>query len=324
MSKKNILFFYEKRIPYKIRKLIESKIKKFYFFKKISYADSDKSIKKALSWANAVFFCPGRFLKKDIIESAKKVKIFQLWSSGYDKFNLKDSQNLQIPVCNNGSQNYIAVAEHTVLLILGLYKKIIHFNKRTVIGNWKNNSHGYDLYELKNKKVGLFGLGKIGKEVAKLLNSFGCQIFYYDIKRLSIREEKKISVIFKQKNYILKNADIISLHLHLNEKTKNYINKKNFKLIKKNAILINVSRAHLVERKPLVNALKYRKIGGFGVDTHYDEPTKKNDSLLCLENVLATPHTAGSTYDTYLRVIDQCLRNIKNALNGKEIKYIVK
>ena len=131
-------------------------------------------------------------------------------------------------------------------------------------------------------------------------------------------------MIFKQKNYILKNADIISLHLHLNEKTKNYINKKNFKLIKKNAILINVSRAHLVERKPLVNALKYRKIGGFGVDTHYDEPTKKNDSLLCLENVLATPHTAGSTYDTYLRVIDQCLRNIKNALNGKEIKYIVK
>jgi len=88
MKKKNVLYFYEKRIPNKIRKLIISEIKKKNFsLKQVNYNDSEKKIKKSLSWANAVFFAPGRFLKKEIIKSARDVRIFQLWSSGYEKFN---------------------------------------------------------------------------------------------------------------------------------------------------------------------------------------------------------------------------------------------
>jgi lactate dehydrogenase-like 2-hydroxyacid dehydrogenase len=324
MIKKNVLYFYEKRIPNNIRKLIISEIKKKNFsLKQVNYNSSEKEIKKSLSWANAVFFAPGRYLKKNIIQSAKHVKIFQLWSSGYEKFNLKDSRAFGIPVCNNGSENSTAVAEHAVLMILALNKKLIHFYKRTVDGNWKNNSHGFDLYELKNKKVGLLGLGKIGREVAKILKGFECQVFYFDIKRLSKKEEKKLSIIYKTKNQILRNADILSLHLHLNNQTKNYINKKNIKMLKKESLIINVSRAELIERNSLIKALKNKSIRGFGIDTHYTEPTIKNDSLLKLENVLSTPHIAGSTIDTYKRVISKCLDNIKKALLGKKIKYIV-
>ena len=92
--------------------------------------------------------------------------------------------------------------------------------------------------------------------------------------------------------------------------------------MKQNSILINVSRAHLVDRQSLITALKKRKISGFGIDAHYLEPTKKKDSLLKIENVISTPHIAGSTYDTYLRVIDACLENIKNAINKpRNIKW---
>lgn len=324
MIKKNVLYFYEKRIPNNIRKLIISEIKKKKFLlKQVNYNDSEKEIKKSLSWANAVFFAPGRYLKKNIIQSAKHVKIFQLWSSGYEKFNLKDSRAVGIPVCNNGSENSTAVAEHAVLMILALNKKLIPFYKRTVDGNWNNNSHGFDLYELKNKKVGLLGLGKIGREVAKILKGFECQVFYFDIKRLSKKEEKKLSIIYKKKNQILRNADILSLHLHLNNQTKNYINKKNIKMLKKESLIINVSRAELIERNSLIKALKNKSIRGLGIDAHYTEPTIKNDSLLKLENVLSTPHIAGSTIDTYKRVIGNCIDNIQRALLGKKIKYIV-
>jgi len=325
MKKKNVLYFYEKRIPNKIRKLIISEIKKKNFsLKQVNYNDSEKKIKKSLSWANAVFFAPGRFLKKEIIKSARDVRIFQLWSSGYEKFNLEDSKALGIPICNNGSENSTSVAEHAVLMILALNKKLMHFYKRTVDGNWKNNSHGFDLYELKNKKIGLLGLGKIGKEVAKILKGFGCRVFYFDIKRLSKKEEKKLRVVYKKKNQILRNVDILSLHLHLNSQTKNYINNKNIKMIKKDSIIINVSRAELIERNALIKALKNKNIRGLGLDAHYSEPTIKNDSLLKLENVLSTPHIAGSTIDTYKRVIRNCLDNIERALLGKKIKYIVK
>ena len=325
MKKRNILYFYEEIIPKQIQNLIISEIKKKNFlYKKIHYKDKKDKIKKAMSWADAVFFAPGRFLEKEIITSAKKAKIFQLWSSGYEKFNLKDSLQCNVTVCNNGSQNFIAVAEHTILLILALNKKLIHFYNRTIDGNWKNNSHGFDLFELKNKKVGILGMGRIGKEVARILNGFGCKILYYDKKRLNFKDEKKMSIFFKKKNEILKTADIISLHLHLNKNTKNYINKKNIKLIKKNSILVNVSRAELIERNALINVLKKKKIRGFALDAHYKEPTKKNDPLLKLDNVLSTPHIAGSTYDTYLRVIKVCLDNITNAFKNKKIKYIVK
>ena len=110
---------------------------------------------------------------------------------------------------------------------------------------------------------------------------------------------------------MLKKSDIISLHLHLNSKNKNLINKKNIKILKKNAIIINVSRANLIEKKAIQIALKNKIVAGFGLDVHYEEPTIKNDEVLNHPNVVSTPYTAGSTLDTYKRVIFNCLQNIE-------------
>ena len=132
----------------------------------MNYQTPKSTQKKFFLKADAVLFAPGRHIDTEILKNAKKKqKYFKSWSSGYDKFNIKGAIEAQIPTCNNGSQNGIAVAEHAVLLMLACLRKLIHFYDRTVNGNWKNNSHGVDLYELRNKTIGILGFGKIGKRL---------------------------------------------------------------------------------------------------------------------------------------------------------------
>ena len=123
---------------------------------------------------------------------------------------------------------------------------------------------------------------------------------------------------------LIKKSDIVTIHLHLNDKTKNMISGKLIKSMKKNSILINVSRPQLVDNKALLNALKKNKIRGAGLDVLDKEPTIKNDPLNNHPGVVVTPHIAGSTYDTYLRVIKNCLNNIQNTLrNKKNIRWVI-
>jgi len=323
MTKKKILYVYEERIPIKLQKMVIQRIKLENFnFRKMTYKTPFLKQKKLFKWCDAVFFAPGRNIDETIIKEAKNCKIFQLWSSGYEKFNWKASQKYQIPVCNNGSKNNVAVAEHAMMLLLCLSKKIIHFNKITKSGRWKNNSHGLDLFELKNKNIGIFGLGKIGLYFAKLCKAFDMNVYYYDLIREK-KYEQKYGFKYMSKNTLLKKCDVFSLHLHLNKKTFNYLNSQNLKNIKKGSFIINVSRAELIERKALIKFLKNGKLGGIGLDAHYDEPTKKNDKLLSMPNVICSPHTAGSTKDTYKRIIDICINNIKTMLFQKKCKYRV-
>ena len=327
MKKKfKLLYVYEERIPIPLRNLVERQIKKNNFsYKKMTYKSNKKVQKKLFSWTDAVFFAPGRHIDDDVFEkAANSVKIFQLWSSGYDKFNIKGARKFNIPVANNGSQNSISVAEQTVLLMLAVNRKLPHFHSRTVSGNWKNNSHGFDLHEMFGKTLGIIGFGKIGKRVARICKSFGMKIFYYDKIRSARNIEKELNAKYISKNLLIKNSDILSLHLHLNKNTKKILNAKLIKSMKKNSILINVSRSQLVDNKALLNAIKKNKIRGAGLDVHDREPTVKNDPLNNHPNVVVTPHIAGSTYDTYLRVIENCLNNIKNTLrNKKKIKWVI-
>ena len=323
MKKKKILHFIEQRIPLSLVSFIRTKIKKRYLYDKVYYNSNTNLIKKKLSEADAVFFTPGRFLSDNILSYAKKVKLFQLWSSGFEKFNFKAAKKLKIPLSNNGGENAISVAEHTLLLILGILRKVIPFSHIGLTGKWKGNSHGTDLFELKGKKIGIFGIGNIGKKVAKLCNSFGAEVYYHDKTRLKKSLEKKLNIKYLSKNNLLKKAQIFSLHLHLNNETKNFISFKEFKLMKKNIFIINVSRAHLINYKSLIANLKNKKILGIAMDVFYEEPNNPRDPIFKFDNILFTPHTAGSTWDTYMRVIDNCLKNIDNALSNKKILWQV-
>ena len=327
MKKKiKLLYVYEERIPIPLQNLVEKQIKKHNFLcKKMNYKLNNLKQKKLFNWADAVFFAPGRFIEDDVLKKAQNnVKIFQLWSSGFEKFNIKTTKKLKIPLANNGSQNSTAVSEMAVLLMMAVNRKLPHFHERTITGNWKNNSHGFDLYEMHGKTLGIIGFGNIGKKVAKICTSFGMKILYFDKIRASKKIEKELNAKFTTKNQIIKKSDILSIHLHLNDETKKIIDKKSIQNMKKNSILINVSRSQLVDNKALLVALKRNRIRGAGLDVHDNEPTLKNDELNNHPGVVVTPHISGSTYDTYLRVIQNCLQNIVNTVKDKKnIKWEV-
>ena len=152
-------------------------------------------------WADFVLFAPGRALSSEVMKSAKNVKLMQLWSSGYDKFNIKDSIHYKIPVANNGGGNAISVAEHTILLMLSVCKWLPDSHSRTVEGRWEGNSHGIDMLLLNKKTLGLIGFGNIGKEVAIRAKGFGMDIIYYDINRASKSEEEEYGAPQNRINY---------------------------------------------------------------------------------------------------------------------------
>ena len=325
MKKYNILYVYEERIPFSLRKLVKSYIsRKKFNLKEMTYNFSEKKQQKLIAWSDAVLLAPGRHLSNKVLHAGKgKVKLMQLWSSGYDKFNVTGANKANIPVANNGGANAISVAEHAILLMQAVNKKLPEYHERTITGRWKGNAHGMDLFNLYGKTLGIIGFGNVGKNVASRCRGFGMKIIYNDIKRATKNIEKRYDVKFEKKNNLLKKADILSLHLHLNKKTKNIINKKSLKLMKRNSIIINVSRSQLIDCQALTKALKRKKIRGAGLDVFDKEPTKPNDPLLKHPNVVATPHISGSTYDVYKIVISRCLDNIKLALRNKKPMWLI-
>lgn len=322
--KTRLLYVYEERVPLKLRELVLSYIPKNQFeIDSMTYTLSDDEIIEKMKWAEVVLFAPGRFLSDKVLSNAKHVKLMQLWSSGYDKFNIADCKKYGIPVANNGGANACSVAEHALLLMLAVYKWLPQSHERTITGNWTGNSHGLDMFLINQKKVGIIGFGNIGKQVARKISGFDPIIYYYDINRAPQEIEKQYGVEYKNFDELISESDIITLHLHSNEATKNIISEKVIANMKSNAIIINVSRAQLIDQEALFHALKDHKIAGAGLDVYVSEPTTGKEAILGLPNVVATPHMAGSTFDTYEMVMRRAIQNFRNAVDNKPINWIV-
>lgn len=319
-----LLYVYEERVPLLLRELVLSHIPLDEFeVDTMTYETESSSQKQKFSWADVVLFAPGRFLPDEVMEAAKNVKLMQLWSSGYDKFNIASAKKYGIPVANNGGANACSVAEHTILLMLAVYKWLPDSHRRTVQGSWSGNSHGLDMFLLNGKKLGIIGFGNIGRQVARKVSGFDMDVKYYDINRLDSEKEKELGVSFAPFDQIISESDILSLHLHSNDKTNGIIGNEEISKMKKGSVIINVSRAALINQEALYEALATGKIHGAGLDVYNIEPTVPNDKMLLLPNVVATPHMAGSTYDTYSMVMNRAVENFRRVCSGESPKWVI-
>ena len=319
-----LLYFLEERVPQNLRKLVIKYIEAEKLEYRICfYSEPSEDIAAKLRWCDAVLFAPGRYLSTNLMENAKHVRLMQLWSSGYDKFNLDDARRLSIPVANNGGANAISVAEHTIMLMLAAARRLPEGHVRTTRGIWAGNSHGMDMVMLYGKKLGLIGMGNIGQQVARRAAAFGMEILYNDPRRLNPDIERELNSTYCSMENLLPNADFLSLHLHLNRSTDRIIGIRELDLLKKNCVLINVSRSQLVDLEALVPRLRDGSVLAAGFDVYEEEPTTGYESYLSLPNVVATPHTAGSTFDTYHMSLSNCMRNIACALRGEAPSWIL-
>ena len=255
------------------------------------------------------------------------LKLVQLLSAGYDRFNIEAATQLGILVANNGGANKIAVAEHTILLILTLYKKLCKHHSELKNGVWlREKDHPLRLFELAGKNVGLLGFGNVGKALAKRLMGFETNISYFDVVRYTV-EEKELNIHYLPLDELIMWSDIVSIHVSLLNTTKNLIGKKELDLMKSSAILINTARGEIVDEESLYTALKNNKIAGVGLDVFAQENEIQRGEyvspLFTLDNVVISPHYAGHTYDTWLRRIEMGYQNIVRIANGEEPLYVV-
>jgi len=258
-----------------------------------------------------------------MIIEAKQLKLIQNLSVGYQHIDVAACTEAGIKVGNTPGANDSGVAEHTVMLGLCLVKKMMHAHRTTRELQWKFTD--IQAGEINGKCWGLIGMGSTGKAVAKRLTPFGVNVIYFDITRLDPALESEYQVNYSEFKDLLKNADIISLHCPLTEATNNLIGKDEIQLMKNTSILINVARGEVIDEQAVADALKNDKIAGAGLDVFSKEPLIKDNPLLEVDsdNLILTPHIAGSTMESQFKIVTMAFDNIRKALSGKVPHYLV-
>jgi len=257
-------------------------------------------------------------------KAAPKVKLFQLLSAGYDTVDIEAARGARVPVCNNGGANSTAVSEHAMLLMLAVCRRLVWQHENVAAGRWRGNDPSQvKLFELRDKVLGIVGLGAIGKKVARLANAFGMRVQYYDIRRISEAEEDALSVRFKLLGEILRTSDIVSLHVPLTPQSKHMIDAAALRLMKPSAYLINTCRGPVVDEPALTQALTDGTIAGAGLDVFDQEPPPADNPLFRLPNVIMTPHFAGPTWDNQQARFRNAFDNCQRVARGEKPLWVI-
>ena len=268
--------------------------------------------------ADFIMLFPGKISDR-VLQSAPKCKLIQLLSAGYDEMNLPLAEDLGIAVANNGGANRVAVAEHTLMLMLATHRRMMFYANNVKAGRWKQEQdRKIDVFELEGKTLGLIGMGNIGRQVARRAAAFDMELQYYDkYHPLTPVEEETMGIKAVDMDTLLKTSDIVSTHVPLTRETYGMIGKRELELMKPSGVVINTSRGGVIEETSLVEALISGTISAAGLDVMEHEPPDPNDPLLQIENLVITPHTAGPTLESIPKRAANAFENIQHVWSGQ-------
>ena len=255
-------------------------------------------------------------LDDDVLRAAENARVVQTLAAGYDSLNLRLMRELEVPCCNNGGANSLAVADHAVLLMLTLYKQLMAADISTREGRWSQPISGVNTFEMADKLVGILGLGNIGRQVAKRVQGFDARVQYFDLFPQSPEHEKELNVTRVGLEELFATSDIVTCHTPLTPATRHIVNGDLTATMKPTSILINTSRGPVVDESALIDALSEGRIAGAGLDVFESEPADPDNPLLSMDNVVVTPHSAGTTWDTWFRRAEFAYRNMKGVWYG--------
>jgi D-3-phosphoglycerate dehydrogenase len=255
-------------------------------------------------------------ITKSLIQGLPKLKYIMTSGMRNKSIDLDTAKKKNIKVCGT-EINPNPAAEVTWALILGLYRNMKQEIDNMFQGYWQTTIG----FELKGKLLGLIGLGKIGTQVAKVAKAFGMEVCAWS-ENLNLSHANEVGVLPMSKEELLKNSDIVSIHLVLGERYKNLITKKEFHMMKKTSFLINTSRGKIINENDLIDALKNDKIAGAGLDVFEKEPLPQDHKLRFLPNALLLPHIGYVTAENYSKFYLQMVENLLSCLEGKPIRAI--
>jgi len=262
----------------------------------------------------------------DVINAGTKLKAISAYSVGYDHIDIKTAMSKGIPVGHTPEVLTRATADMTMALMLSLFRRIPECDKLIRNDKWNTIFGPYEFLgtDLYQKTLGIFGMGRIGKAVAKRATGFEMKIIYHSRTRLSIKEEKKIGVKYVSLDNLFRTSDVVSIHSPYTPQTHEIVNLKLLKKMKKTSFLINTARGKIINEKDLAIALKRKIIAGAGLDVFQREPINSKHPIVKMNNVVLTPHSGSATVETRKKMAEIAIKNLILSLSGRKPIYQVK
>ncbi|RYD80338.1 MAG: D-glycerate dehydrogenase [Sphingobacteriales bacterium] len=260
----------------------------------------------------------------DFLKACKHLKVIALHSVGYDNVDVEAAKELNIPIGNTPGVLSKATADTAFLLMLAVSRKAFFLHKKIIAGKWQNYEPTPELgIELFGKTLGIFGLGKIGEEMAKrCIGAYGMKVIYHNRSR-NEDAEKELGASYVSFDELLAESDVLSVHTALTHETKGKFNIDVFRKMKAESIFINTARGGIHNEQDLIKALDEKLIWGAGLDVTNPEPMQKDNPLLNMENVAVLPHIGSATQETRNEMANLVAKNVIAALTGKALPHQV-
>ena len=262
-------------------------------------------------------------LGNEILSKCKKLKVISRHGVGYDNVDIKYLKSNNIKLLITATANAVSVAEHVMYMILTLSKGITQYDQMVRSGQFRNVANKLLTFELLNKEILIMGFGRIGKILIKRCLGFDMKVNVYDpfVEKKYVEEQGGNKI--EDLDLFLKTADYLSIHMPLNDKTRNLINLNKLKTMKKNVIIINTARGGIINEKDLDEAVKNNIIFGAGLDVFVNEPIENDSPLLKNKKILLSPHSATFTQECTIRMGIQTVQNLIDFFENKLQKNMI-
>lgn len=259
-----------------------------------------------------------------ILRALKKLRYIGVLATGYNVVDIETAKELGIVVTNIPTYGTNAVAQMVFAHILEICHHVGAHSEDVKNGGWAGSKDfcywNYPLIELAGKKIGIVGLGKIGKVVARIAQAFEMDVLAVDTGHKKADTLSGIKIV--DLDHLLKNSDIISLHCPLTKETEGVINRDSIRIMKEGAILVNTSRGQLINEQDLADALNEGKIAAAGLDVLSNEPPHEDNPLIKAKNCIITPHIAWAPKEARERLMDIAVGNLKSFLDGSPVNVV--
>ena len=261
-------------------------------------------------------------ISSKIIAAANKLQVVSRHGVGYDSIDLVSLNNKKIPLTIAAHSNMISVAEQAMFFLLALSKNVFYYDDFTRKGDWTNR---WDVkaWDLAQKNILVIGFGRIGSNFVKRALAFDMNVYVYDpyVEKEKVKISGAIPVDNISEN--LPKMDAVTLHCPKNDETTDLFTKKEFNLMKKSSFIINCARGGILNEEDLYEALKNENISGAGLDVFDVEPTPSSNPLFKLNNVILSPHIAGVTVESTVRMATETVQNVLDVLDDKVNQSVV-
>ncbi len=256
-------------------------------------------------------------ITREMMASSPRLKSVGVHGIGCDHVDLVAARELGKGVCNTPDAVTVSVAEMAMAMTLALLRKVVSSDKAVRAGEWKRKYSDLIGVELAGMKVGIIGMGRIGKATAVRMQAFGAKISYWSRTRKPSLE-KDLGFKWMELDDLVRESELISLHIPATPETRKIIDARRIKSMKEGVYIINTARGKIIDEEAMIDALRNGKIKAAALDVFEDEPLSTNSLLCLMDNVILTPHLSASNVEGMIRMAVQVAEGVLKTINGEQ------